>query len=166
MEKIGNCHDDCAKFKYGISKREEDESGNKFGGDIFENSFFHHIVSSPMDSNPFNGIEQSSGVLFERDYHAKDSKQSIENLGANKRIEIGSNSFGSYGEEIRDERTVDRVHDFFESNKIKFRGKPRKYLKEGSQKFELGLDILGKDRSLRTSSAHLEIGGGNGHIPE
>ena len=131
------------------------ENGTKINdlGNTFEGNLLH---LSFIDWRTFEKEKQKLYGPMETKIYAGCVPQTMVRLceGDNTEDDLDSNNF--FEEIYKNQRYIKMTHDDSRGDKLKSRNNPGKYLKIGDQEFELGLDILGQDRSLYTSHTFID----------
>ena len=132
------------------------------GDAISRDAFFNRKFNSIARKSPSNGdkwsLENTSLKQHDRGY----IKLNTESLEDSKNVEHRVDTILSGKDVDSNELCPEEFHNFASTEATTSRGNPGKQLKVGNNKFKLGLDILGKDRSLSFSnSLHYDE-----HVPE
>ena len=134
------------KLKYGMDEQDGTKMINP--DNAFEGIFLHFLF---MNSSIFMKDRLSLDDSFKGRDYMEYIQENMVRLDAGERTVDDMNGFQYFRESKKNEQSDQSAGDTYEDNMVKSRNKPVKYLRIGYQEFELGLDILGKDRTLHTS---------------
>lgn len=121
---------------------------------ISRDAFFNRIFNSIARKSPSNGdkwsLENTSLKQHDRGY----IKPNAESLEDSENVEYRVDTILSGKDVDSNELCPEEFHNFVSTEVTTSRGNPGKQLKIGNNMFKLGLDVLGKDRSLSISNSH------------